>query len=334
MDIAIFSSQELPLVLRSLATVAANPEALTVREQQFLQVVNLLHQGSDETVVCSPIDTPQVARVITDPHHRKRLLQMAIVMAMVEDEMTPRQRQVLQLLAKGLSVNERGLRVLNEAANGYQLLARFDMTRRMMGNVVEPAYREEGVAGVRKIMGPLFFNKGGEDPDLAWRFRQLGLLPQNTLGRAFWEHCTQRRFSFPGEPGAIPLRLVFHDFGHVLAGYDTTPAGEIQQGAFQAGFVRHDGFMFLLFVILHFHWGVKITPIADAAEGLFHIPLVMHALQRGAACTVDLSDHWNFWEVVELPLEEVRERYGISPLSSRAAEQDAIPVNKVTHTSL
>ncbi|WP_347339530.1 hypothetical protein, partial [Planktothrix sp. FACHB-1355] len=75
-----------------------------------------------------------------------------------------------------------------------------------------------------------------------------------------------------------------------------------------------DGFMFLLFSILHFHWAIKITPQADACEGLFDIPLVMQALQRGLACKVDLSDHWNFWEVVDMPLEEVRELYGIPPL--------------------
>ena len=326
MDIAIFSPQELPLVLRLLASVAVNPESLTTRERQFLQVVNTLHQGSDEGIAYSPIDTSQVAHVIIDPHHRKRLLQLAIVMTMVERDITARQQQTLQSLASGLSVNERGLRVLHAAASRHQFLARLDMTRRMMGNMVEPVYREEGIAGVKKIMGSLFFRKGGEDPALAWRFRQLGLLPQDTLGRAFWEHCTQRQFGFPGEPGAIPLRLVFHDFGHVLAGYDTTPAGEIQQGAFQAGFVRTDGFMFLLFVILHFHWGVKVTPIADANEGLFDIPLVMRALQRGAACTVDLSDHWDFWEVVEVPLEEVRARYGVSLRSSPAAAQDATPI--------
>lgn len=315
MDIVVFSPHELPLVLRLLISVAVDPESLTTRERQFLQTMNTLHHGSDAEIDWSPIDTPQIARTVTDPHHRKRLLQMAMVMAMVEGETTARQQGALQSLASGLSINERGLRVLHEAASGHQLLARFDMTRRIMGSVMEPAYREEGVAGVAKIMGSLFFQKGGEDSQLAWRFRQLGLLPHNTFGRMFWEHCTKQQFSFPGEPGAIPLRLVFHDFGHVLSGYDTTPAGEIQQGAFQAGFVRNDGFMFLLFVLLHFHWGVKITPIADASEGLFDIPLVMEALKRGAACSVDLSDHWDFWEVVELPLQEVRERYGIPPLA-------------------
>jgi hypothetical protein len=46
MDIAVFSSQELPFVLQTLTTVTAKPEALTPLEHQFLQVVNQLHQAS------------------------------------------------------------------------------------------------------------------------------------------------------------------------------------------------------------------------------------------------------------------------------------------------
>ena len=107
MDVTIFSPHELSVLMRSLTTVAANPESLTVREQQFLQVVNALHQDSDKAGVWSPISISQVAHVITDPHHRKRLLQLAMVMAMVEGEMTSRQQQVLQSLAKGFrSMNE------------------------------------------------------------------------------------------------------------------------------------------------------------------------------------------------------------------------------------
>jgi len=75
----------------------------------------------------------------------------------------------------------------------------------------------------------------------------------------------------------------------------------------QAGFIRENGFVFLLFVILYFHWGFHITPYADTAMGLFDISRVIHALQRGAACNVDFSDHWNFWEVVDVPVEELRD---------------------------
>jgi hypothetical protein len=41
---------------------------------------------------------------------------------------------------------------------------------------------------------------------------------------------------------------------------------------------------------------------------------VMRAVARGAACKVDLSDHWDPFEVAHLPLEEVRRRYEIPAL--------------------
>ena len=316
MDIAIFSAQELPFVLRSLMAVAADPQALTSQEQQFLQVIAALHQHSHGSIAAlitePPISPTDLAQLITQPHQRKRLLQMAIVMAMVDGETTAPQQTALRSLARALSVNEQGLRVLQEAATGHQVLARFDLFRRMMKILVVPALHDEGIMGVKKIIESLFF-KRGENPTTAAKYHRLGQLPKDTLGYAFWQHYTQSHFPFPGEAGGIPERLVFHDLGHLLAGYDTSPQGEIQQGAFQAGFIREDGFVFLLFVILQFHWGIKITPVADPFEGFFDIPLVLHALQRGAACRVDLSDHWNFWEVVDLPLEEVRDRYGIPP---------------------
>jgi hypothetical protein len=322
MDIAVFSIQELPLVARSLTSIAVNPAALTPQEQQLLQVIITLHHNSNPSTiesvakltVASSITPTDIAQVITHPHHRKRLLQMAIVMAMVNGETAPQQQKALRSLATALSVDEQGLRVLQAAARGHQRLARFDMFRRMMKKLVVPAWHDEGIAGVKKIIASLFF-KRGEDPAVARKYYQLGLLPEGTLGYAFWQHYTQNHFPFPGEAGSIPERLVFHDLGHLLAGYDTSPLGEIQQGAFQAGFIRQDGFAFLLFVILQFHWGIKITPVADPFEGLLDIPLVIHALQRGAACAVDLSDHWNFWEVVDLPLEDVRQRYGIPPFA-------------------
>jgi hypothetical protein len=96
MDIAVFSSQELPFVLQTLTTVAAKPEALTPLEHQFLQVVNQLHQASVVVDDLSAITPTQIAAAITDPHHRKRLLQMAMVMAMVDNEITPSQQKALR----------------------------------------------------------------------------------------------------------------------------------------------------------------------------------------------------------------------------------------------
>ena len=106
--------------------------------------------------------------------------------------------------------------------------------------------------------------------------------------------------------------MVFHDIGHLLTGFSTEAPGEIQQGAFQAGFVRRDGFMFLLFAILQFHLGIKVTPVAPGAVGLFDVPRVMRALARGAA-TRDLSEDWSLWSDCARPLSELRAAYGVPP---------------------
>jgi hypothetical protein len=108
--------------------------------------------------------------------------------------------------------------------------------------------------------------------------------------------------------------MVFHDFGHILAGYDTTPGGEIQQGAFQGGFVREDGFAFLMFAIIQFHLDIKVTPVSPGYAGLFDVPKVLHAAQRGAGCRVDLSGHWDPFAVADAPLEQIRAEYGVPAL--------------------
>ncbi|GAB1539271.1 hypothetical protein NUACC21_19370 [Scytonema sp. NUACC21] len=287
-------------------TVAAKPEALTAREYQLLQIINELHQSSVVLHDLSPIAPTKIAEAITHPHQRQRLLQMAMVMAMVDGEIKPNQQKALRKLADELCVKDDSLRVLYKAATGHKLLVQVNIMRQLMSKYMGAACHQEGIADIKKIVTPSYLNCG-EDPEIAWNYRQLGLLPLGTLGRTYWEHCTRQRFNFPGEVGGIPEHLVFHDFTHILSGYDTSSQGEIQQGAFQAGFIRENGFVSLLFVILHFHRGIHIE--------LFDIQLVMQALQRGAACKVDFSNNWNVWEVVDISVEELRDRYSIPPLN-------------------
>jgi len=69
-------------------------------------------------------------------------------------------------------------------------------------------------------------------------------------------------------------------------------------------------------VIVQFHLGLKVTPIAAPRTGLFDVRKVIRAVERGAACRDDLSARWDHWAWVELPLEEVRERLGVPSLQA------------------
>jgi hypothetical protein len=311
MDLVVLNERETPFALRALRDVVASNGRITPAERRFIEVVGELHGTKVDVDTLASISAGEVAEVIKESHQRKRVVQLAAIAAMVEGDVTPAEAAAVRRLATGLNVEERALKVLDEIAGDHQLLTRFDMMRRIMGKYGTKAYEEEGLAGVHKMLSMF---GGGGDPEVAWKYKQLGLLPEGTLGREFWEHCTRNRFSVPGEKGGIPERMVFHDFGHVLAGYDTRPESEIQQGAFQGGFVREDGFAFLMFVVIQFHLGMKVTPVTDGVTGLFDVAKVMHAAQRGASCKVDLSDHWDPFAVADVPVEKLRAEYGIPPL--------------------
>ena len=151
------------------------------------------------------------------------------------------------------------------------------------------------------------------------KYKRLGLLPEGTLGREYWKHMTTVGFNFPGEPAGIPDALAYHDIAHVLAEHPATGLGEIQQGSFQAGNRREDGFFFIQFVLLHFHQGIRVTPAAPAEIGHFDPQRVLWSLHRGAQCNVDMTSKWDFWPLMTLPLEEARKQVNLLPKLASAA---------------
>ncbi|HEY3252663.1 MAG TPA: hypothetical protein VGJ91_01905, partial [Polyangiaceae bacterium] len=232
---------------------------------------------------------------------------LAIVTALVEGTPSPATEQTVRELASALGIDEAGLKVLNEVAHGHALMARVDTFRRFsrfMRNA-------KGFPGFLRMALPVL-GLGGGDPELAARYRALEQCAPGSFGRALYDHFVHNEFKFPGELGGLPL--VFHDVGHVLSGYDTDPQGEIQQAAFQAGFSRQDGFTFLLFGILQFHLGLRITPVAQGYRGLFDVSRVLEALRRGAACKLDLGQDFDPFTYKDRSLEAVRETLGVPPL--------------------
>ena len=308
MELNIFAPQELPAVLSALRQVALANERFTEAEAALIDGVARIHGAtltSDD--LTTPLSFDELARVVTDPHSRKRVVQLALVTALVEGTPSPQTEAVVRDLAAALSLDEEGLGVLHRVTHGHLLMARIDMFRRFsrfLRNTKE-------FPGVLRFAAPML-GLGGGDQAMAARYRQLGACAPGTLGRAFYQHFIDNGFKFPGELGGLPMP--FHDLGHVLAGYSTDPQGEIQQAAFQAGFARRDGFSFLLFGILQFHIGLRITPVAQGHRGNFDVPRVLNALHRGACCKVDLTDGYDILAQKDRPLDVVRVDLGIPSL--------------------
>jgi hypothetical protein len=310
MNIDVFSASELPMVLRVLRTALATDGALAPNERLFLETYATIAGAAPPSSDPAPIDVAQVA--VATPHRKKRLVQLSALAVLLGRPVRPASVAFLKALARQLATHDPVIDVIDALLHGRNLQVRLMAMRRGLRVLLKEAWRTEGALGVLRFVGALCLKTADNTPR-PWHNKRLGLLPDGTLGREYWKHMTAVGFGFPGEPAGIPDAVAYHDIAHVLAEHETTPLGEIQQGSFQAGNRREDGFFFVQFVVLHFHQGVQITPGAPPATGHFEPDKALWALQRGARCNVDMTHRWDFWPLMALPIEEARRHCGLMP---------------------
>jgi hypothetical protein len=307
MDLVVFRPEELAFVLGALRNVAASDGAISPGERALVEGIARIHGTTVDFDRVESVTPDRVAAAIQDPHRRKRLVQLAIVAALTEGTPVPEREAAVDALAKALEIPDTGVNVIRKLSHGHTIFARFDVLRRMR-NFMTSHDKAISFAELLRTLGIT------EDAELAGRYRALANCAEDSFGRAFHSFYEEHGFGLPGEKHGINEDFLFHDAGHVLSGYGVDPQGEIQQAAFQAGFVRNDGFLFLLFGILQFHIGIRLTPIAKAEEGLFDVDRVLRAATRGAACKLDLSDHFSIFKWKDVPLQTMRADLGIPPL--------------------
>jgi hypothetical protein len=316
MDIDVFAPTELPTVFRVLRTALRPTGTLETNERRFLQTYARI------TGHALPADDPLPIRprdvLIGGAHPRKRLVQLAAMAALLGYPLRPEPVEFVVELSRHLRTHDGVVDVLQALVRGQTLRVRLLASRRAFRVMIKEAFLSEGVAGVLRFFGALLL-RAPVNRDRLWNYKRLGLLPEGTLGREYWKHMTEVGFGFPGEFGGIADSVAYHDVVHVLADNATTPSGEVEQGCFQAGSRREDGFFFVQFVLLQFHHGVRISPAAPMQVGHFDPARALWAIHRGAQCSVDVTHQWNFWPLMRLRLQEARARCGLLPKLPEAA---------------
>lgn len=310
MDIDVFPRESQDIVFRVLRTALSREPALEDRERLFLETYATitgyaLPPAGPRTIHPSEIE-------IDGARQRKRLVQLAAVAALLGHPVKRASIRFVEDVARQLVTHDPVIAVLHALAQNKLLKVRVLAMRRALRALFKEAWLHGGWRGVLGFFGAMLLGTAAS-ADRLWSYRRLGLLPEGTLGRAYWTHMVATGFGFPGERGGIPGAVAYHDVAHVLAGHDTSPLGEIQQGSFQAGNRREDGFFFLQFVLLQFHHGVKVTSTAPPRHGQFQPDKVLWAIHRGAQCPVDMTHQWDFWPLMPLPLEDARARCGLLP---------------------
>jgi hypothetical protein len=271
----------------------------------------------------APITPDDLKRHFADATQALQLVRFMVVTCLANGLPAPQQISLLKTFADALRVAEPAIGVIAHLAKANVWRFRLAFLRRShLRLYFRNTYRTTGSA--LKVVKAVLIFRGvvKEDAALVSRYRVLEQLPEASLGHQLHRHLTQAGLPFPGEHGGLPEGAIFHDFAHVLAGFDTSPEGEMQAAAFQAGFTQpeFEFFTWLFSIVLH-TTGINLLPFAiplrpgRIGEGSIAMD-VLNAMNRGAAVTTDLGANWNFWSEIALPLEVVRERLGI-----RAIEQ-------------
>ena len=317
MPLAVIDPQHARVALRALKMVALASHGMHDTEAALLRAAATALHVEDEPETLAPIEPEEAASVIADERGRTRLVEAMLLMALMDQEVDADELRVVDRFAGAFGIDEPRLKNLHQYVDGHHIRMKLDVARRsyFAQRVAPDAWKEGGIKGLWKALAPRVGL--ATDPELAWKFKQLGLLPEGTLGRAYWAHCTARKFSLPGEPHGFPWQVV-HDMGHVLGNHDTDPYGEIEQASFEAGYMKRDPFFLIFATTMMFHMGFAVLgdDYVGLALGAFDPAAAVQAYERGLASTADLTE-WDYWPHVERSLDDVRRELNIVARADR-----------------
>ena len=307
------------LGLRAMKTMASAAGAIGPSQRALMEAAKRIVLQIDADIDALPPITPaELAAGFPSPDLRRQFVNGMLVVSLSDG--VPARETVAQVeaFAKALGVSAPELHDLRLLADNHMTLFKLDVLRRgQVADIMKDQLVQKGPLSLARSV--LTLRGVMEDKPLAARYRAWEKLPEDTLGYNLVAFYNENGFSVPGERGGFPESGLWHDFSHVLGGYGTEPEGELQVASFSAGHKKHEPFYLIMFSVLIFSTGINVRPTAGGftTVGVLGKPgvaeLMFAAIERGSKVNADLSDKWDYWPLVELPIDEVRRRLNILP---------------------
>jgi tellurite resistance protein len=296
--------------LGAMRAVAEASGGLHPNEASWLSVCARAFGTDDDVSRIEPCTVEHVLLSFDSPIERERVLQCMVLMALMDGHADVAEALLIEHFARVLSVREERVKSLRELAEGR-------LTRMFLGLAWQSyghaewvrLLRTDAPRGAWKMVGGLM--SGPADMATASRFRALQSYDSETLGRIYSDWILSRGYPVSGEPGGVPESGVWPDLVRILAGYTADADGEVQTSALIAGFRQDDPFFWLFTTALQFHLGLRLSPYTPGGQrGHFAPERVAHAYTRGRKVVCDLSQHWDFWPTLKLPLKQAQRELG------------------------
>jgi hypothetical protein len=310
------SPPEALLGLRAMATVASADGPIGRTQRALMETAKQVILRIDADIdALAPIDPASFASGFPNPDLRRQFVNGLMVVAFADGIPSRAMFAKVEAFAEAVGIDTPELHDLRRLTEHDMLLARLDFNRHgHIGDIMRNQLDQHGLLGLAK--GVLGMRGLIEDKTLAAKYQAWERLAPDSVGRAVWEYYRRNGFGLPGERTGFPEAGIYHDFSHVLANYDTDPSGEIEVASFTAGYKKYRPFYIMLFSVLIFSAGVDMRPAPGFTSiGLLGAPGVaarmFAALERGSHVGIDLSDKWDYWPYIEMPIEEARRRLGI-----------------------
>ena len=254
----------------------------------------------------------ELAALAARPELATEATRFATVMAFVDGTLDNAKLDAVLRLAAALKVETDFVHDICEIAHGRLRDATAHMIRANLESITGKPWTSDGDA----VEFFLPYKGAKADAALAARFRALAALPAGTFGHTFAVFYLSQKYAFPGEEQALNFKFATpHDSSHILAGYDTTPRGELLVSTFTAAMHRNEAMSgHVLPVLFSWHLGIALIEVAGAAKGALDPQEFWHAWARGEKMKVDLfGPGFDFWAATREPIEAVRARVGITP---------------------
>lgn len=262
------------------------------------------------------VGTPESSAAFEgDPHAEVAFVALVVAACMRSDGLSIERAQRVEAHGRAMGIAGPWIRVLRHMSRrrGHRVtmaLARHAPDGR---RVLQAAWNERGLLAVLDILRSLL-GTTRSDPDTAWYYRQLGLLPDGTVGRALWVHLTERRIALPGEAGGLPEAAVHHDLMHTLTGYGTDPAGECEIGGFYAGMLYPGWPSWIFAGLATFELALRVGPaFTTPTRGAFDPRRVWAAASRGHRAAFSPLEDWDHRALMPQSVTDVRVTLGLCP---------------------
>ena len=253
---------------------------------------------------------------------RLHAVHLMVVLEFVEHPLSTRVELPVEQYAHGLGVSLTLLRDARKLAKGHFAWMYLDLQRHSW---YEEETIKESVRGrwEELIRSKLAYTGVVADRVIAQKWSSLRGCPAGSWGKAVADFYDRHGFPFPGERYGIYELGARHDWVHVLAGYETTPEGELDVFAFIASSMQDERGLVLLAITLglfqngsiHHVAGKKITIArADTLTDGGAVDRWVEAFRRGNLASTDVMGTVRLFEHKNDPLEDARERFGVVPV--------------------